>query len=81
MFLSRSLIALSLTALAACSSEAPAPEAAAPAAPAPAAVDRFIGTTEPFASEAVYFVVTDRFVNGDPSNDQREQGGERGTFD
>jgi glycosidase len=23
----------------------------------------------------VYFVVTDRFVNGDPSNDQRDQGG------
>ena len=81
MFLSRSLIALSLTALAACSSEAPAPDAAAPVAPAPAPADRFIGTAEPFASEAVYFVVTDRFVNGDPSNDQREQGGERGTFD
>jgi cyclomaltodextrin glucanotransferase len=39
------------------------------------------GTTEPFASEAVYFVVTDRFVNGDPSNDQREQGGQQRTFD
>ena len=26
-------------------------------------------------SEAVYFVVTDRFVNGDPANDQRDQGG------
>lgn len=42
------------------------------------------GTTEPFASEAVYFVVTDRFVNGDTSNDQREQGGPdlgRRTFD
>ena len=75
------VLALSLTLLAACSSEAPAPEAAAPAAPAAAPVDRFIGTTEPFASEAVYFVVTDRFVNGDPSNDHREQGGERGTFD
>ncbi|TXH66328.1 MAG: cyclomaltodextrin glucanotransferase, partial [Lysobacteraceae bacterium] len=33
--------------------------------------------TEPFAKEAVYFVLTDRFVNGDPSNDHREQG----TFD
>lgn len=75
------VLALSLTLLAACSNEAPAPEAAAPAAPAAAPVDRFIGTTEPFASEAVYFVVTDRFVNGDPSNDHREQGGERGTFD
>ena len=39
------------------------------------------GTTEPFASEAVYFVLTDRFVNGDPANDQREQGGANRTFD
>ncbi|WP_449467387.1 alpha-amylase family glycosyl hydrolase [Stenotrophomonas humi] len=41
----------------------------------------YIGTTEPFASDAVYFVVTDRFVNGDTGNDQREQGGEHRTFD
>ena len=32
-------------------------------------------TLEPFASEAEYFVVTYRFVNGDTGNDQREQGG------
>ena len=37
--------------------------------------DDFYGTTEPFASEAIYFVMTDRFVNGDPSNDHRDQGG------
>lgn len=36
---------------------------------------------EPFASQAVYFVVTDRFVNGDPSNDHRDQGGAHPTFD
>lgn len=44
----------------------------------------YYGTLEPFAKEAVYFVVTDRFVNGDPSNDQRQQGGDdpaRRTFD
>lgn len=41
----------------------------------------YIGTTEPFASEAVYFVVTDRFVNGDVSNDHREQGGKHRTWD
>ena len=40
-----------------------------------AATERFHGTLEPFASEAVYFVVTDRFVNGDLSNDHRDQGG------
>lgn len=37
----------------------------------------YYGTLEPFAANAVYFVVTDRFVNGDPSNDQRDQGGGR----
>src|SRR5690606_19238044 len=41
----------------------------------------YYGTLEPFASEAVYFVLTDRFVNGDPGNDHRDQGGERRTFD
>jgi len=41
----------------------------------------FYGTAEPFATEAIYFVVTDRFVNGDPGNDQREQGGANRTFD
>lgn len=35
----------------------------------------YYGTLAPMASDAVYFVLTDRFVNGDPSNDQREQGG------
>jgi cyclomaltodextrin glucanotransferase len=40
-----------------------------------------VGTTEPMASDAVYFVLTDRFVNGDPSNDQRTQGGRNRTFD
>ncbi|MEZ5456847.1 MAG: alpha-amylase family glycosyl hydrolase [Lysobacteraceae bacterium] len=43
--------------------------------------DGIFGTREPFSSEAIYFVVTDRFVNGDPNNDQREQGGEHRTFD
>jgi cyclomaltodextrin glucanotransferase len=41
----------------------------------------YYGTLEPFASEAVYFVVTDRFVNGDPANDFRDQGGKHGSFD
>jgi len=39
------------------------------------------GTLEPFAAHAVYFVVTDRFVNGDPGNDHRDQGGRHPTFD
>jgi cyclomaltodextrin glucanotransferase len=41
----------------------------------------YYGTAEPFASEAVYFVLTDRFVNGDPGNDHRDQGGANRTFD
>jgi glycosidase len=41
----------------------------------------FVGTDAPFASNAIYFVMTDRFVNGDPSNDQRHQGGAHPTFD
>lgn len=41
----------------------------------------YYGTLEPFASDAVYFVMTDRFVNGDPGNDHRDQGGANRTFD
>ena len=42
----------------------------------------YYGTSAPFAAEAIYFVVTDRFVDGDPSNNFPEQGGtEVGTFD
>lgn len=39
------------------------------------------GTKEPFASQAVYFVLTDRFVDGDPSNNHEEQGGENPTWE
>ena len=52
---------------------------------AAASTPDYYGTLEPFASDAVYFVLTDRFVNGDPSNDQRDQGKAKGdaffTFD
>lgn len=41
----------------------------------------YYGTLEPFAARAVYFLMTDRFVNGDESNDQRNQGGLNPTFD
>lgn len=36
--------------------------------------DELYGTLEPFAAEAVYFVATDRFVDGDPSNNHEDQG-------
>ncbi len=42
--------------------------------------DSYYGTLEPFASEAVYFLMTDRFVDGDPSNNHAEQGGPYPTF-
>lgn len=66
-----------LVLLAGCGADAPTPSAP----PAPAPVESYYGTLEPFASEAVYFVVTDRFVNGDPGNDHRDQGGVNGSFD
>jgi cyclomaltodextrin glucanotransferase len=47
----------------------------------PEPLPTIVGTTEPFASENVYFVLTDRFVNGDPGNDHRDQGGANRTFD
>ena len=51
------------------------------APPSPAGMPEFVGTDAPFASNAIYFVMTDRFVNGDPSNDHRHQGGAHPTFD
>ena len=51
-----------------------------PTAPVPAR--DYYGTLEPFAAEAVYFIVTDRFVDGDESNNFPGQGGTRlRTFD
>jgi glycosidase len=47
----------------------------------PASSGPFYGTLEPLAGDAIYFVVTDRFVDGDPGNDQRDQGGAHRTFD
>ncbi len=68
-------LALGLGMLLLASACARMPERAA--APAP----DLVGTDEPFAEHAVYFVLTDRFVNGDPGNDHRDQGGEFRTFD
>ena len=41
----------------------------------------YYGTLEPFVSEAVYFAVTDRFVDGDAGNNYPTQGGEQPSFD
>jgi len=71
------LTALGTSLLLACSADVsqPPPPVAATVTPS------YYGTLEPFASEAVYFVVTDRFVNGDPDNDHRDQGGAHPSFD
>jgi glycosidase len=47
----------------------------------PVSAQDYYGTLDPFAGRAVYFLMTDRFVNADESNDQRAQGGDNGTFD
>ena len=41
----------------------------------------YFGTAEPFVSEAVYQVLTDRFVDGDPSNNNEKQGGDNPTWE
>ncbi len=41
----------------------------------------YYGTTEPFVSEAVYQVLTDRFVDGDPNNNHENQGGNNPTWE
>ncbi|WP_341938083.1 alpha-amylase family glycosyl hydrolase [Marinimicrobium sp. C2-29] len=41
----------------------------------------YYGTQEAFAEEAIYFLLTDRFVDGDPGNNHEDQGGEHPTFD
>jgi glycosidase len=78
--LRRTLIAAlaGLPLLVGCQPETEAPTAAEPVAGAEAS---YYGTLEPFVSEAVYFVLTDRFVNGDPANDQRDQGHPFPSFD
>ena len=39
------------------------------------------GTLNAFASEQIYFLLTDRFVDGDPGNNHVSQGGKYKTFD
>lgn len=45
-----------------------------------AAPEYFYGTQEAFAKEAIYFIMTDRFVDGDPNNNYPDQGGDYPTF-
>ncbi len=79
----RRILPLTFAALAAACYQPDAPPTVATQA-ATATTPEYYGTLEPFAEHAVYFVVTDRFVDGDPDNNQREQGAPdpaRMTFD
>jgi glycosidase len=40
-----------------------------------------VGTEHAFASEAIYFLMTDRFVDGDPANNYEDQGGDYPTWE
>jgi len=75
----RIVLPLVVSGLAACSISPPEP---VPRVEMPPVERTYSGTGLPFASEAVYFLLTDRFVDGDLANNHEEQGGaERGTFD
>jgi len=43
-------------------------------------VKSFYGTQNDYAAQAIYFLITDRFVDGDPSNNHDDQGGDFPTF-
>jgi glycosidase len=63
--------------------ETDAPTVAKPApisAPIPER-EAFYGTTQAFSKNAIYFLMTDRFVDGDSSNNRQDQGGDYPTFD
>ena len=65
--------------LSACATNGPSN---APRVEMPPVERAYYGTELPFASEAVYFLLTDRFVDGDLGNNYEDQGGtEVGTFD
>jgi len=66
-------VALGVALLASCK-PAPAPQKVAEKQPEAPKPTEYYGTHEPFAAHSVYFVLTDRFVNGDKSNDHRNQG-------
>lgn len=74
-----SAIAMAVTGCTSTQPDQNAPTQSASINDAPAV--EFYGTTEPFTAEAVYFVMTDRFVDGDPENNYEEQGGEHPTWE
>ncbi|WP_088330625.1 alpha-amylase family glycosyl hydrolase [Lacimicrobium sp. SS2-24] len=75
-------VAATALTLGACQPQGETPsQGATPSQTASPARPEYVGTHHPFASEAVYFLMLDRFVDGDPSNNYPQQGGEYPTFD
>jgi cyclomaltodextrin glucanotransferase len=79
--LQRTLSSLGALSLLCACAHAPEPTVAPVKAVQASSPASIYGTLEPLASDAVYFVMTDRFVNGDTGNDQRTQGGKNRSFD
>ncbi|MBR9912259.1 MAG: cyclomaltodextrin glucanotransferase [Gammaproteobacteria bacterium] len=78
---SKNTLLLSALVLVACGEDARQTASLQEAGDAAKPLPEFVGTREPFAAEAVYFVVTDRFVDGDPNNNFPQQGGDYPSFD
>jgi glycosidase len=78
MFKPLSLIALSVSAILMTGCQATDNHQHDSAATTPV---NLVGTEHPFAAEAIYFLMTDRFVDGDPNNNYEEQGGDFPTWE
>lgn len=75
----RALLVGALLALAACAARSPVPATAGDAASVRAATPRPL-PPRPWEDEVLYFVLVDRFVDGDPTNDANVDRAAKGTF-
>ena len=71
------LLLLSISFIRCAAAAPPAEPAAAPATPAPAAA---AAITRDWSDDVLYFVLVDRFANGDPSNDRNVDRAAKGAF-
>jgi len=76
-FAKKSVFLLLSTALVGCIATAPSPSSSSSSNNH----HTIYGTDNNYASQAIYFLLTDRFVDGDPSNNHINQGGEFASFD
>jgi len=83
-FTKKSTLLLLAMALLGCAATAPATSTSASSSATSSSDNQhqsIYGTDNDYASQAVYFLLTDRFVDGDPSNNHINQGGEFSSFD